>query len=358
MIKSYTLEERFRRTVGFQSLGMTNKFFKDNYWYKQNDKGYEGKSESLCSKLLECSDISNYVSYEECLINDVPGCRSMNMLNGEETLITFSRLYQLAYGGDLKLKINTYSQVSDRIEYVLDFVYEYTALDVREYLGRVLKFDMLTYDVDRHFNNLAVIKRVDNSYREAPMFDFGASFFSMQHVFTEGMSLDEKISKMTPQPFSSSFEEQAACFPDVSIKFDYASVQRILKDEPEELQEIAWHNFEKYEHEFRKPLENKYCVRVNKYRGREGAIYLVCGDREKLNSAFDEWQRRASSDVMSENVDGYLRKRGFSVSQISSSGETVEAIEDMVYDIDLDTHVVYKNNLSFEPGLERTEKNL
>lgn len=124
-------------------------------------KGMKGR-ESLCSKLLECSDISNYVSYE---------CSSMmfrppvwNMLNGKRFLITFSRLYQLAYGGDLKLKINTYSQASDRIEYVLDFVYEYTALDVREYLGRVLKFDMLTYDVDRHFNNLAVIKRLDNSY--------------------------------------------------------------------------------------------------------------------------------------------------------------------------------------------------
>lgn len=257
MIKSYELEERYRRTVGYQSLGMTNKFFKDDYWYKQNDKGYEGKSEHICSIILENSNISDYVFYEECIINGVPGCRSQNMLHDGEALITFARLYNLAYGGDLKLKINSYRNLSDRIEYVLDFMNETTGLDLYNYLGTVLKFDMLTYDVDRHFHNLAVIRSGDNSYREAPLFDFGASFFSMQHIFTPQMTLEEKINKMTPQPFATSFEEQAAYFSGVDIKLDYDKIKDTLAEEPDWLQEIVWHNLEKYMVEFLDSPERK-----------------------------------------------------------------------------------------------------
>ena len=250
MIKSYELDERYRRTVGYQSLGMTNKFFKEDYWYKQNDKGYEGKSEYICSVILRNSNISNYVSYEECFINGVPGCRSKNMLREGDTLVTFARLYNLAYGGDLKLKINCYRNLSDRIEYVLDFMNETTGLNLYNYLGTVLKFDMLTYDVDRHFHNLAVIRSGDNTYREAPLFDFGASFFSMQHVFTPEMTLEEKISKMTPQPFSSTFEEQAAYFSKVDVKLDYDGIKNALSGEPEWLKDIVWNNLENYKAEF------------------------------------------------------------------------------------------------------------
>lgn len=94
----------------------------DNYWYKQNLKGYEGKSEELVSRLLDYTNIDDYVKYEECIINGVPGCRSKNFLRDGESLVTLTRLYNLTYGGDLKNKINTYSRLNDRIEYVIDFV--------------------------------------------------------------------------------------------------------------------------------------------------------------------------------------------------------------------------------------------
>lgn len=249
MIKEYNIEEIYRRQIGHGSLGMTNKFFKDNYWYKQNNKGYEGKSEYLVTKILDNSDIGNYASYEECIINGVPGCRSKNFLNEGESLITLSRLYNLTYGGDLKNKINSYVLLSDRIEYVMDFVNEFTGLDIHNYLGKVLKIDMLTYDVDRHFNNLAIIK-TNGGYKEAPLFDYGASYFSMQHVFTDNMSLAEKIKKMTPQPFSVSFEEQAMYFQDVEISLDYDGITRAIKNESSELQEIILFNLDRYKFMF------------------------------------------------------------------------------------------------------------
>lgn len=224
---------------------MTNKYYKAGYWYKQNNKGYEGKSEAICSMLLKHSNVNNFVEYEECMINGVAGCRSRNILNENETFVTLSRLYSLSYGGDLKSKVNTYERLKDRIEYVLDFVNETTGLDLYNYLGLVLKFDMLTYDVDRHFNNMAVIKTADG-YREAPLFDFGAAFFSMKHIFTDHMTLEEKIAKMTPQPFSSAFEEQAGYFDKTELKIDYAAVEKQLIDQPEALREIIMHNMRKY----------------------------------------------------------------------------------------------------------------
>lgn len=48
---NYQIDEFYARKTGHGSLGMTNKYFKDNYWYKQNLKGYEGLSEEICSIL-------------------------------------------------------------------------------------------------------------------------------------------------------------------------------------------------------------------------------------------------------------------------------------------------------------------
>lgn len=42
------------------------------------------------------------------------------MLREGENLVTFARIYQKNYGGDLKKKIQTYTTAKDRIEYVLD----------------------------------------------------------------------------------------------------------------------------------------------------------------------------------------------------------------------------------------------
>lgn len=249
MSKEYIIEERYRRHVGHGSLGMTNKYYMDNYWYKQNLKGYEGKSEELVSRLLDYTNIDDYVKYEECIINGVPGCRSKNFLRDGESLVTLTRLYNLTYGGDLKNKINTYSRLNDRIEYVIDFVKEYTDLDIYNYLGKVLKIDMLTYDVDRHFNNLAVIKTREG-FREAPLFDFGVSFFSLRNIFTQDMSLEEKINKMTPQPFSSTFEEQAEYFSKVEVTLDYEGIKKEFSDQDLDIQEMLKFNLDKYKEFF------------------------------------------------------------------------------------------------------------
>lgn len=65
---NYQIENAYIKGSGYGSLGMTNKYYKDGYWYKQNCNGYEGKSEAVCSTILSHSNITCFVSYEECLI--------------------------------------------------------------------------------------------------------------------------------------------------------------------------------------------------------------------------------------------------------------------------------------------------
>lgn len=242
---NYQIDSAYIRGGGYGSLGMTNKYYKDGYWYKQNCSGYEGKSEALCSMILSHSNIEEYVHYEECTINGLPGCRSKNFTSGSEQVVTFHKLFQMSTGRELAEEISLYSNVNDRIKYVLDFISRLTGLNVRQYLCDTLYFDMLTLNVDRHFSNLAVIRDLDR-WKIAPLFDFGASFFSLQHVFGSELTLQQKLEKMTPKPFSGNFEAQAAALGECRIRIDYDAVYEEMRNEDSGLKELIRYQLEKY----------------------------------------------------------------------------------------------------------------
>lgn len=242
---NYEISDAYVKGSGYGSLGMTNKYYADGYWYKQNCNGYEGKSEYLCSLILKNSSLKDFVEYEECYINGKAGCRSKSFTGVGEQVVTFHKLYSMTRGGELANRIGLYDCVNDKIEFVLDFIYQVTGLDCRQYLNDVLYFDMLTLDVDRHFSNLAIIRKNDG-WRLAPLFDFGASFFSLQHVFKPEMTFEEKIGIMTPQPFSRNFEEQAFALGETRIKLNYDGIEKAIKEEKEELQNIVMHQLRKY----------------------------------------------------------------------------------------------------------------
>ncbi|MCD7957166.1 MAG: hypothetical protein LUG93_15745 [Lachnospiraceae bacterium] len=252
----YVIDNEFFVGSQYGSLGMTNKYYKDGYWYKQNFNGTEGHSEAVCSHLLSCSNVTDYVCYEECLINGLPGCRSKSFTNEGETVVTFHRLYKMITGGELKNRVSSFDTPKERIAFVIQFIKQYTGVDCRSYLNKMLYFDMLTLDVDRHFHNLSLIQ-TEEGFREAPMFDFGASFFSLKHVFPDKMPLDEKFKKMTPQPFSRDFEEQAHLLGECEIKIDYEKVQSYVLDflredkkNSEELCELIINQLERYRRDF------------------------------------------------------------------------------------------------------------
>lgn len=225
----YKIEESYRRNdIGYSSLGIENKYYKDDYWYKQDISGYEGLAEEVCSTILRHSNLKEYVEYEACTINGKSGCRSKNFLRKGESVVTFKRLYETACGEDLANRIYAIREVGDRIHFVIDFVKDYAEIDCTEYLRNILSFDMLVLNIDRHFHNLALI-RTESGYRECPIFDNGAAFLSNWGIFPPDEELELLIGNAAARPFSGSFEQQAVVL-GTGIKLNYAAVFNEIKN--------------------------------------------------------------------------------------------------------------------------------
>lgn len=133
------------KTIG-SSKGSQPKYFDNGYWYKKNFKGYEGKSEYLVSKVLECSNLAEekYVKYEECKINESNGCRSMDFTGTNEIFLSFEKMHEQYTGRSLSDQLATMFSAEKRAEYTLEFVEKFTRLDLSEYLGNILLVDALT----------------------------------------------------------------------------------------------------------------------------------------------------------------------------------------------------------------------
>ena len=112
------------KTIG-SSKGSQPKFLDNGYWYKKNFKGYEGKAEYLVSKILECSNLSNYVKYEECLLNGAQGCRSADFTKDGEMFMSLEKMHEQYLGTSLADKIAAFSNVEDRVNYTIDFVFQF-----------------------------------------------------------------------------------------------------------------------------------------------------------------------------------------------------------------------------------------
>ena len=168
---NYEIDKNYTVLSKADNNGSQSKFHKDNYWYKYNRMGNEGLAEQMTSDLLSCSNVTDYVVYEYCLINGRNGCRSENFLQDGEQFITLQRLYQNCYGGELIEKINSITDIEERYVYLLNFIEELTGLDASNYLYQNMTLDMIIKNPDRHYNNLGVILQKDGNFRFAPIFD-------------------------------------------------------------------------------------------------------------------------------------------------------------------------------------------
>lgn len=214
--------------VAGSSKGTQTKYYSEGYWYKRNSQGYEGMAEVLVTEVLRCSNLEQYAEYESCLINGVPGCRSKSFLKQTESLLSFHRLYDLYGHGTLFEQIRLYDKVSDRIDFVVDFIYENTSLDVTQYLSQILTLDMLTLNDDRHFNNLAIIADAENNeFRCAPIFDNGGALLSSYSKYPFDNCLEKNIEQVIAQPFSINFEMQVEHL-GIGLKIDYEMLNAIL----------------------------------------------------------------------------------------------------------------------------------
>lgn len=230
------------------SEGTQIKYRKGKYWYKKDSRGREGRAEYLVSRLLTFSDLSpsEYILYEQGMINGCPGCRSENFLRDEEELITFYRLYYNEFGKDLSQVLAVMETMEERIEYVIKFLRQSCGLDVTDYLRKIFTLDMLVLNEDRHLNNLAVLLR-GNKFVPAPIFDNGVSLLTANQSVNWNFSLEENVKRVTARPFSGSHEKMF-CFFGEGFRLDYPAVYDWLDQEEKDREcEVLKFQIKKYE---------------------------------------------------------------------------------------------------------------
>lgn len=227
------IQEEYIVIQGGTSEGTQIKYRKDGFWYKKDHWGQEGLAEYLSSRLLEYSslDPAEYILYEQGTINGEMGCRSRDFLKPGEELITFYRLYYNEMGRDLSQVIAGMDEMEERIEYVITFILQSCALDVRDYLRKILTLDMLVLNEDRHLNNLAVISR-DNQFIPAPIFDNGVSLLTANQSVNWHFSMEENVKRVVARPFSGSHKKMVE-YLGTGFTLDKEGALKWLESEPE-----------------------------------------------------------------------------------------------------------------------------
>lgn len=215
---------------GYSSKGNQLKFGIDNKWYKADFLGYEGAAEYAASKLLEHSNIVEYVPYQlETIMyngNTFNGCVSNDFLQSGQRLITAERLYQSQYNKPV-MEVIGQLPLRDRIQSFVENIRDFTGLeDFGKYLTTLLEFDAYILNEDRHFHNIAVIQNEDKSFSYCPVFDNGAAFLSdIRNDYPLEKSTYGLISEVAAKPFSKDFDKQVACCQELyGMQFKLSSI--------------------------------------------------------------------------------------------------------------------------------------
>lgn len=233
MVQVKHLQRIYSQTEMTSSKGNQNKWYADGKWYKEDGLGYEALAEVLVSRLLKKTNVRQSVTYEyEALYREnrvVHGCVSENFMEPEDDkVVSVERLFQAWEGQSAAKAVLVYEEPMERIRYVARIVEQATGLtDFGCYLREILSIDALFFNEDRHFHNLAVIRRKDGSYRECPVFDHGAALFSdVRGDYPLHMTEEECRRKIKAKPFSRDFDEQLdACellFPEHPFRAAFA----------------------------------------------------------------------------------------------------------------------------------------
>lgn len=197
------------------SVGSQMKWKQDGYWYKADNLGFESLAETVVSRLLQHSNIEEFVTYEPVMItyqeNTYRGCRSENFKKETEEIVSLERLSKSFTGFRLSEVLERITDVKERILYTVELVENVTGLeDFGPYLTKMLELDAFFMNVGRNTDNILLLYDTKRQkYRFCPIFDMGASFFSdTKYTCPAAKSMVECYHVIEAQPFSPKFEEQ------------------------------------------------------------------------------------------------------------------------------------------------------
>lgn len=217
--------------------GTQEKFKDKNTWYKVNLLGAEGMAEHLTSIVLKNTKMPStvcYVNYDVCKINGKNGCKSVNFLNEGESFISIQMLYKNLEGGEISEKVFSLPE-KDRFDYVVSFVKENTGLDISEYLSACVSLDCLVLNPDRHYGNLGVIRRSDNTFKLAPIFDNGQGLGQNFQITPPSETYLKKKKNLFAATLCGSFEKAVQLSGGFAFSVNYEQLSKDLSKEPESM---------------------------------------------------------------------------------------------------------------------------
>lgn len=195
------------------SKGNQLKWMEKDDWYKVDYLGYEALAEVVISRLLQYTNVTNFLlyTYEKVFYKGKleSACVSRHFLNEDEELITIEKLLLQMYGVSISKEI-VGLDIEDKIKTVVDMVEHVTGLTgFGEYLTLLLEVDTFFLNEDRHMHNIAVIRNEEKQYRFCPIFDNGAGLFSdVRQDYPLEMELEKGYRLIEAKPFHRSFDEQ------------------------------------------------------------------------------------------------------------------------------------------------------
>lgn len=196
------------------SKGNQPKWHIGEQWYKADHMGYEALSEYVVSKLLEKSNVEEFVKYDLIKINydnkESIGCVSKNFKTANEMLVPIEKLHRQYFGIGIAKAIAKRESIKDKISYTVNFIEEITGLEnAGKYFTVMLAIDAFFLNEDRHTNNIAVLRDEKTKiYRLAPVFDNGLSLLSDTNDYLLDDDVYNNIRKVKAKPFDISFDEQ------------------------------------------------------------------------------------------------------------------------------------------------------
>lgn len=224
-MKVFNISQSLRFKMNATSGGDQLKWYYNKMYIKADTHGYESISEALVSELLEYIDGVDFVDYCLCTINEdsnsYTGCYSYDICrSGNYTLISIYRLLQM-YISDLDEVIYGLDGY-ELYNFICSEVSGITGLDMESYISKIILIDYLTFNSDRHLNNIFVLfSNLRGSYRYAPILDNGAALFSNVEVFPLGRNYNSMKSMVSCKPFFSDFDKQIELVDDVlRIRYD------------------------------------------------------------------------------------------------------------------------------------------
>lgn len=174
-------------SIGGAQTKWWSKDFKTLYKQDTNDPSrgliqWNGLSEDFVSKfannLIDTSDI-NFAKYNSVFINGKLGCESENFIKENENLIEFSEILSdedMTYLTDMDNE-----NFNEKFEYLCNKIKEKTnnQYDPSDDIIKLIKFDIITMNADRHYGNIGLIFNKDtNQFKFSTIYDNGQCLLS------------------------------------------------------------------------------------------------------------------------------------------------------------------------------------